>query len=146
MSTNGDTHLGGDDFDDEILKWLLDTFKQKQGIDLRKDKMALQRLRDAAEKAKIELSGTTTTEINQPFITMDASGPKHLTIDAYSCKARKLTHSLTERTSEPCLKALKDAGLKRDISEVILVGGMTRMPAVQEMVKSIFGKEGHIRA
>ncbi|MCE2983385.1 MAG: molecular chaperone DnaK [Parachlamydia sp.] len=144
LSTNGDTHLGGDDFDNEILKWLLDTFRQEQGIDLRNDKMALQRLRDAAEKAKIELSGTQQTEINQPFITMDASGPKHLTVTLTRSKLETLTHDLIERTREPCIKALKDAGLsKDDIGEVILVGGMTRMPSVQEMVKTIFGKEGH---
>lgn len=144
LSTNGDTHLGGDDFDNEILKWILETFKQETGIDLRTDKMALQRLRDAAEKAKMELSGTLTTEINQPFITMDASGPKHLAMTLTRAKLESLTHNLIERTREPCLKALKDAGLtKDDIGEVILVGGMTRMPAVQEMVKGIFGKEGH---
>lgn len=144
LSTNGDTHLGGDDFDNEILKWILETFKQEQGIDLHHDKMALQRLRDAAEKAKIELSGTMTTEINQPFITMDASGPKHLSLTLTRAKLESLTHHLIERTREPCLKALKDAGFTKDnIGEVILVGGMTRMPAVQEMVKSIFGKEGH---
>lgn len=144
LSTNGDTHLGGDDFDNEILHWLLDTFKQETSIDLKNDKMALQRLRDAAEKAKIELSGTQTTEINQPFITMDASGPKHLSMTLSRSKLESLTHSLIERTREPCIKALKDAGLtKDDIGEVILVGGMSRMPAVQEIVKSIFGKEGH---
>lgn len=144
LSTNGDTHLGGDDFDNAVLHWMLDTFKQEQGIDLSKDKMALQRLRDAAEKAKMELSGTLTTEINQPFITMDASGPKHLSLTLTRAKLESLTHDLIERTKEPCLKALKDAGLNpQDIGEVILVGGMTRMPAVQEMVKSIFGKEGH---
>lgn len=144
LSTNGDTHLGGDDYDNEILKWLLETFKQEQGIDLRNDKMALQRLRDAAEKAKMELSGTLSTEINQPFITMDASGPKHLSLVLTRAKLESLTGNLTERTREPCLKALKDSGLTReDIQEIILVGGMTRMPAVQEMVKTIFGKEGH---
>lgn len=144
LSTNGDTHLGGDDFDTEILKWILDTFKQEHGIDLRNDKMALQRLRDAAEKAKIELSGVQTTEINQPFITMDATGPKHLAMTLSRSKLESLTHNLIEKTREPCLKALKDAGLsKDDIGEVILVGGMTRMPAVQDMVKTIFGKEGH---
>lgn len=144
LATNGDTHLGGDDFDNAILKWMLETFKQEQGIDLHNDKMALQRLRDAAEKAKIELSGTMSTEINQPFITMDASGPKHLSLTLTRAKLESLTHDLVERTREPCLKALKDAGLsKEDIGEVILVGGMTRMPAVQEMVKTIFGKEGH---
>lgn len=144
LSTNGDTHLGGDDFDNEILKWIIDSFRQEHGIDLSNDKMALQRLRDAAEKAKIELSGVQSTEINQPFITMDASGPKHLALTLTRSKLESLTHNLIERTREPCLRALKDAGVnKDDIGEVILVGGMTRMPAVQEMVKSIFGKEGH---
>lgn len=144
LATNGDTHLGGDDFDNAILNWILETFKQETGIDLHNDKMALQRLRDAAEKAKIELSGTQSTEINQPFITMDASGPKHLSMTLTRAKLESLTHDLIERTKEPCLKAMKDAGLKKeDINEVILVGGMTRMPAVQEIVKTIFGKEGH---
>ena len=144
LATNGDTHLGGDDFDNAILQWLLKTFKQEQGIDLSHDKMALQRLRDAAEKAKIELSGTQQTEINQPFITMDESGPKHLSLTLSRSKLEELTHNLIQRTREPCLKALKDAGLtKEDIGEVILVGGMSRMPAVQEVVKEIFGKEGH---
>jgi len=144
LSTNGDTHLGGDDFDNAILNWMLETFKKEQGIDLHNDKMALQRLRDAAEKAKIELSGTMTTEINQPFITMDATGPKHLALSLSRSKLESLTHDLIERTREPCLKALKDSGLSKEaIGEVILVGGMTRMPAVQEMVKTIFGKEGH---
>lgn len=144
LSTNGDTHLGGDDFDHRILTWMLESFKQETGLDLSKDKMALQRLRDAAEKAKIELSGTQSTEINQPFITMDASGPKHLALNLTRAKLESLTADLIDRTREPCLKALKDAGLnKDDIGEVLLVGGMTRMPAVQEMVKSIFGKEGH---
>jgi molecular chaperone DnaK len=144
LSTNGDTHLGGDDFDNEILKWLLEEFKKEHGIDLRNDKMALQRLRDAAEKAKIELSGTQSTEINQPFITMDASGPKHLAVTLTRSKLESLTNNLIERTKEPCIKALKDARLsKDDIGEVILVGGMTRMPAVQAIVTSIFGKEGH---
>lgn len=144
LATNGDTHLGGDDFDNEILKWMLESFKQENGIDLSKDKMALQRLRDGAEKAKIELSGVPSTEINLPFITMDASGPKHLNLTLSRSKLESLTHNLIERTREPCLKALKDSGVaKEDIGEVILVGGMTRMPAVQEVVKSIFGKEGH---
>ena len=142
LSTNGDTHLGGDDFDNVILNWLIDTFKQEQGIDLHNDKMALQRLRDAAEKAKIELSGTMSTEINQPFITMDASGPKHLSLTLTRAKLESLVGDLIERTRPPCEKALKDAGwTKDDIAEAILVGGMTRMPAVQGIVKQIFGRE-----
>lgn len=141
-STNGDTHLGGDDFDNVILNWIVDTFKKEQGIDLRNDKMALQRLRDAAEKAKIELSGTMSTEINQPFITMDASGPKHLSLSLTRSKLESLVEHLIERTRQPCLKAMKDAGwTKDDIAEAILVGGMTRMPAVQQIVKEIFGRE-----
>ncbi len=144
LSTNGDMHLGGDDFDHVILEWILSEFKKEHGIDLHTDKMALQRLRDAAEKAKIELSGTQSTEINQPFITMDASGPKHLSLTLTRAKLESLTSALIDRTKEPCLKALKDSGIsKDDIGEVILVGGMSRMPAVQESVKSIFGKEGH---
>ncbi len=144
LATNGDTHLGGDDFDNSILHWLLDEFKKDQGIDLTKDKMALQRLRDAAEKAKIELSGTQSTEINQPFITMDANGPKHLQITLTRAKLESLVHDLIERCQEPCLKALKDAGLTKDqIDEIILVGGMIRMPAVERKVKEIFGKEPH---
>lgn len=144
LSTNGDTHLGGDDFDNVILHWMLDEFKKEHGIDLSKDKMALQRLRDAAEKAKIELSGTQTTEINQPFITMDATGPKHLALTLTRAKFEGLAHDLIERTAEPCLKALKDAGLsKEQIDEVILVGGMIRMPAVERKVKEIFGREPH---
>ncbi len=142
LSTNGDTHLGGDDFDNAILNWMIEAFQQEQGIDLRNDKMALQRLRDAAEKAKIELSGTMSTEINQPFITMDASGPKHLALTLTRAKLESLVEHLINRTKEPCLKAMKDAGLSRDeIAEVILVGGMSRMPAVQKIVKDIFGKE-----
>jgi molecular chaperone DnaK len=144
LATNGDTHLGGDDFDNAIVHWLLDEFKKQNGIDLSKDKMALQRLRDAAEKAKIELSGTQSTEINQPFITMDASGPRHLALTLTRSKLESLVHNLIERTAEPCLKALKDSGLTRDqIDEVILVGGMSRMPAVERKVKEIFGKEPH---
>lgn len=142
LATNGDTHLGGDDFDNAIIHWMLDEFKKEQGIDLSKDKMALQRLRDAAEKAKIELSGVQSTEINQPFITMDATGPKHLALTLSRSTLEALTANLINRTKEPCLKALKDSGLSPEqIDEVLLVGGMTRMPAVQEMVKSIFKKE-----
>jgi molecular chaperone DnaK len=144
LSTNGDTHLGGDDFDNVILNWILDSFKQETGIDLRSDRMALQRLRDAAEKAKIELSGTMSTEINQPFITMDATGPKHLALTLTRGKLETLVAGLIDRTREPCLKAMKDANVKKeDISEIILVGGMIRMPAVQAIVQEIFGKEGH---
>ncbi|NGX42459.1 MAG: Chaperone protein DnaK [Chlamydiae bacterium] len=144
LATNGDMHLGGDDFDNKILKWIIEEFKKEHSIDLTSDKMALQRLRDAAEKAKIELSGTPSTEINQPFITMDASGPKHLSLTLTRSKLEELTSLLIARVKGPCEKALKDARLtKDDIGEVILVGGMTRMPAVQEMTKSIFGKEGH---
>ena len=144
LATNGDTHLGGDDFDKEIMTWMLEEFKKETGIDLSHDKMALQRLRDAAEKAKIELSGTQSTEINQPFITMDATGPKHLSLTLTRAKLESLVHNLIERSKEPCLKAMKDAGVTpEDIGEVILVGGMTRMPAVQEMVKSLFRREPH---
>ncbi len=144
LSTNGDTHLGGDDFDNAIIHWILNEFKKETGIDLSKDKMALQRLKDAAEKAKIELSGTASTEINQPFITMDATGPKHLALTLTRAKLEELTHDLVERTVEPCRKALKDANLSASqIDEVILVGGMSRMPKVQEKVKEIFGKEPH---
>ncbi|MBN4067442.1 molecular chaperone DnaK, partial [Simkania negevensis] len=142
LSTNGDTHLGGDDFDNVVIHWMLDEFKKENGVDLSKDPMALQRLRDAAEKAKCELSGTQTTEVNQPFITMDESGPKHLALTLTRAKLEQLTYNLVERVREPCLKALKDAGLTPDdIHNVILVGGMTRMPAVQTTVKEIFGKE-----
>lgn len=142
LSTNGDTHLGGDDFDNVIINWILDEFKKENGIDLRTDKMALQRIKDAAEKAKIELSGTTSTEINQPFITMDASGPKHLALTLTRAKFESLADSLIERLKEPCNKALKDSGLsKNEIGDVILVGGMTRMPAVQDAAKEIFGKD-----
>ena len=144
LATNGDTHLGGDDFDIVILNWMLEEFKKENGIDLSKDKMALQRLRDAAEKAKIELSGTQSTDINQPFITVDASGPKHLALTLSRAKLESLVHNLIERTIEPCQKAMKDAGLTKDqINEVILVGGMTRMPSVERKVKEIFGREPH---
>lgn len=144
LATNGDTHLGGDDFDTAILDWIIAEFKKENGIDLSKDSMALQRLKDAAEKAKIELSSAQSTDINQPFITMDATGPKHLTLTLTRAKLESLTDSLIERTMQPCLNALKDSGLSKDqIDEVILVGGMTRMPAVEKKVKDIFGKEPH---
>jgi molecular chaperone DnaK len=144
LATNGDTHLGGDDFDNIIINWMLEEFKKENGIDLSKDKMALQRLRDAAEKAKIELSGVMSTEINQPFITMDATGPKHLSLTLTRAKLESLCSDLVERTVLPCQKAMKDAGLSNsDIGDVLLVGGMTRMPMVQEKVKAIFGKEPH---
>ena len=144
LSTNGDTHLGGDDFDIAVINWLLAEFKQEHGIDLSTDKMALQRLKDAAEKAKIELSGTAQTEINQPFITMDASGPKHLNLTLTRAKLEELTASLIDRCVAPCQKALKDANLTPDkIDDVILVGGMSRMPRVKEKVIEIFKREPH---
>jgi len=143
-STHGDTFLGGEDFDMRIVNWLADEFKREQGIDLRSDKMALQRLKEEAEKAKMELSTTKETDINLPFITADASGPKHLNLKLSRAKLENLVEDLIERTVGPCLTAIKDAGLAAsDIDEVILVGGMTRMPKVQEKVKEIFGKEPH---
>jgi len=143
-ATNGDTHLGGDDFDQKVIEWLLSEFKKDQGIDLAKDPQALQRLKEAAEKAKIELSSTMSTEINLPYITADASGPKHLVMTLTRAKLEDLVKDLIEKTKSPVQAALKDAGLKSgDIDEVILVGGMTRMPAVQELVKTLFGKEPH---
>ena len=143
-ATNGDTHLGGDDFDQRVIDWLLAEFKKDQGIDLSKDQQALQRLKEAAEKAKIELSSTTSTEINLPYVTADASGPKHLVINLSRAKLEDLVRDLIEKTKGPVLAAIKDSGLKAgEIDEVILVGGMTRMPAVQEMVKGLFGKEPH---
>jgi molecular chaperone DnaK len=143
-STNGDTFLGGEDFDKKIIDYLADEFKKEQTIDLRKDKLALQRLKEAAEKAKIELSSSMETEVNLPFITADASGPKHLNIKLSRAKLESLVDDLVERTVGPCKAALKDAGLKAsEISEVILVGGMTRMPKIVETVKNIFGREPH---
>jgi len=143
-STNGDTFLGGEDFDMRIVNWLADEFNRSQGIDLRNDKMALQRLKEEAEKAKMELSTTMETDINLPFITADATGPKHLNMKLSRAKLESLVEDLVERTDGPCRMALKDAGMKAsDIDEVILVGGMTRMPKVQEKVKEIFGKDPH---
>ena len=143
-STNGDTHLGGDDFDQVIMDWIADEFKKDNSIDLRQDKMALQRLKEAAEKAKIDLSGSAQTSINLPFITADASGPKHLEMTLTRAKFDQLTAPLVDRSLEPCRQALKDAGkTAKDIDEVILVGGSTRIPAVQEAVQKLFGKEPH---
>jgi molecular chaperone DnaK len=143
-STNGDTHLGGDDFDQRIMSFLADEFLREQGIDLRKDRMALQRLKEAAEKAKCELSTALETDVNLPFITADASGPKHLLIKLTRAKMESLVAELVDRCEGPCLSALKDAkATTKDIDEVILVGGMTRMPRVQEKVKQVFGKEPH---
>ncbi|SFK23239.1 molecular chaperone DnaK [Methylocapsa palsarum] len=143
-SVNGDTFLGGEDFDIRLVEYLADEFKKENGIDLRKDKLALQRLKEAAEKAKIELSSATQTEINLPYITADAAGPKHLTLKLTRAKFEALVDDLIQKTVEPCRKALKDAGLTAgEINEVVLVGGMTRMPKVQEVVKALFGKEPH---
>jgi molecular chaperone DnaK len=143
-STNGDTFLGGEDFDMRLVNYLADEFQKEQGINLRNDKLALQRLKESAEKAKIELSSTTQTEINLPFITADASGPKHLTLKLTRAKFEALVDDLIQQTVEPCRKALKDAGLSAgEINEVVLVGGMTRMPKVQDVVKQFFGKEPH---
>ena len=143
-STNGDTYLGGDDFDLRVMDWLVDEFRKDQGIDLRKDRMALQRLKEAAERAKIELSSSQETEINLPFITADSSGPKHMVIKLTRAKLEQLVEDLIQRTIDPCKKALADAGVSaRDINEVVLVGGMTRMPKVIQVVKDFFGKEPH---
>jgi len=143
-STNGDTHLGGDDIDHELMNWLVAEFRKDQGIDLSKDKMALQRLKEAAEKAKCELSSVAETEINLPFITADASGPKHLQMKLNRARFEQLVDPLLQRTLAPCQRALSDAGLKPgDIDEVVLVGGSTRIPKVQEMVRGFFGKEPH---
>ena len=143
-STNGDTFLGGEDFDNRLVEYLVDEFRKENTVDLRKDKLALQRLKEAAEKAKIELSSATQTEINLPYITADATGPKHLTLKLTRAKFEALVDDLIQKTVEPCRKALKDAGLSAgEIDEVVLVGGMTRMPKVQEIVKQFFGKEPH---
>lgn len=143
-STNGDTFLGGDDFDQKIIDWVAEQFKMDQGIDLREDRQALQRLREAAEKAKIELSTTMQTELNLPYITADATGPKHLNLTLSRAKFEQLTEELVKRSIEPCRQALKDAGVaKSDITQVVLVGGMTRVPAIQEAVRQFFGKEPH---
>jgi molecular chaperone DnaK len=143
-STNGDTHLGGEDFDQRIVEYLAAEFRKEQGVDLSKDKLALQRLKEAAEKAKIELSSSTQTEINLPFITADQSGPKHLTMKLTRAKLESLVDDLITKTRGPCEQAIKDAGLRAaEIDEVVLVGGMTRMPKVQQIVKELFGKEPH---
>ena len=143
-STNGDTHLGGDNFDQRIIEWMVDSFRKETGIDLSKDKMALQRLKEAAEKAKIELSNSTSTDINLPFISADASGPKHLQMSLTRAAFERMVDDLIERTKVPCQNALRDAGLSAsEIDEVILVGGSTRVPKVQEVVKALFGKEPH---
>ena len=144
MATNGDTHLGGDDFDERIVDWIVDEFRREQGIDLKQDGMALQRLRESAERAKIELSTLNQADINLPFITADASGPKHLTMSLSRAKMEQLVDDLVQQTVDPCKKAIADAGVSvGDIDEIILVGGMTRMPAVQDVVKNLFGKEAH---
>ena len=143
-ATNGDTHLGGDDFDQRIIDWMADEFRKEQGIDLRNDRMALQRLKEAAERAKVELSSSMQTEINLPFITADASGPKHLVMTLTRSKLEQLVGDLIERTRGPVMKALEDAGVRAsDVKEVVLVGGQTRMPAVVDLVRKIFGKEPH---
>ena len=142
LSTNGDTFLGGEDFDQRIINFLVDEFKKEQGLDLANDAMALQRLKEAAEKAKIELSSSEQTEISLPYITADASGPKHLNIKMTRSKLESLVADLLKRSIDPCKTALKDAGLSSgDVDEIILVGGQTRMPKVQQMVKDFFGKE-----
>src|SRR5208282_4431411 len=141
-STNGDTFLGGEDFDQRLVNYLSDEFKKESGIDLRTDRLALQRLKEAAEKAKIELSSAMETEVNLPFVTADASGPKHLQIKLSRSKFEQLVDDLIERSIEPCRKAIKDAGLSTsEIDEVVLVGGSTRVPKIQEVVKKFFGKE-----
>jgi len=142
LSTNGDTFLGGEDFDLRVINYLADEFKKESGIDVRKDPLAMQRLKEAAEKAKIELSSSQQTEVNLPYITADAAGPKHLNMKLTRAKLESLVEDLVQKTMEPCRMALKDAGLSmKDVSEVILVGGQTRMPLVQQAVKDLFGKE-----
>jgi len=144
LSTNGDTHLGGDDFDKRIIDWMLNEFKKQEGMDLSSDSMAMQRLKEAAEKAKIELSGTQSTNINLPFITADASGPKHLNLNLTRSEFNRLISDLIDRSLEPCKKAIKDAGIHtNDLNEVLLVGGSTRIPAVQEAVEGYFGKKAN---
>ncbi|MBU1349932.1 molecular chaperone DnaK, partial [Patescibacteria group bacterium] len=144
-ATNGNTHLGGEDFDHKIINWIINEFKKDQGIDLSKDTLALQRIKEAAEKAKIELSTTTETEINQPFITTDENGPKHLVMKLTRAKLEELVSDFIEQTIEPCKNALKDAKIQaKDLEEIIMVGGMTRMPLVQQKVKEFFGKEPHL--
>jgi|SRR5689334_18982816 len=143
-ATNGDTHLGGDDFDQRVMDWIADEFRKENGIDLRRDRMALQRLKEAAERAKIELSSTLETEINLPFITADASGPKHLTMKLTRAKLESLVDDLVQRTAAPCRQAMTDASVAaNDIDEVVLVGGQTRMPRVQQLVTQLFGKDPH---
>lgn len=142
LATNGDTFLGGEDFDNRVIEYLVDEFNKDQGIDLRKDPLALQRLKDAAERAKIELSSSQQTEVNLPYVTADASGPKHLNIKLTRAKLEALVEDLVKKSIEPCRTALNDAGLRAsDINEVILVGGQTRMPKVQQAVADFFGKE-----
>ena len=143
-STNGDTHLGGDNIDQRVIDWILAEFKKDQGVDLSKDPMAMQRLKEAAEKAKIELSNVVETEVNLPFITADASGPKHLQLKLTRSKLEQLVEDIISRSIGPCKQALKDAGLEaKDIDEVVLVGGQTRMPRIQQLVKELFGKDPH---
>ena len=142
LSTNGDTHLGGDDFDNRVTQWMIDEFKKAEGVDLSTDKMALQRLKEAAEKAKKELSSATTTNINLPFITATAEGPKHFDMNLTRAKFDELTHDLVEKTAIPVQNAMRDAGLTNaDLGQVLLVGGSTRIPAVQDKVKQLTGKE-----
>lgn len=141
-ATNGDTHLGGEDFDNRLVGYIANEFKKEQGVDISKDTMALQRIREAAEKAKIELSSTVQTDINLPYITADATGPKHINLRLTRAKLESLCKDLMDRTIEPCRKAMSDAGVKpQDLDEIILVGGMSRVPRVQEIVKEVFKKE-----